>query len=135
MTRETESVETVVLAAEAARLAAMTAADTSALAELLAPQCRYVHSTGASDDRDSYLAKLADGSLRYLTVEALDVQPVNLGSTVLVLHRMRAEALVDGTPRSLHSQIVAVWQVAETGPAEGGARLVYLQSTNLPSPS
>jgi Domain of unknown function (DUF4440) len=53
------------LAADQARRNAMAADDLEGLAALLADECLYVHSTGAVDTKQSYLAKLADGSIRY----------------------------------------------------------------------
>jgi hypothetical protein len=115
------------LAAEDARLAAMATGDLAALGSLLSEECRYVHSSGAIDTKQSYLAKLADGSIRYVRVRACDVRPVELGSAVIVTHVMYAEAVVNGIPRSLRSQAASVWQAVD-----GTVRLAYFQSTSLP---
>lgn len=116
------------LTADQARLKAMAAGDLSALAALLADECLYVHSNGSTDTKQSYLARLADGSIRYSSVTALDVRLIELGPAVIVRHQMHAEAVVDGLPRPLRSQAVSVWRAAEDGP-----RLIYFQATALPA--
>jgi ketosteroid isomerase-like protein len=115
------------LAADQARRAAMAAGDLDALAALLADDCLYVHSSGMVDTKQSYLAKLADGAIRYSSVEAVEVRLIELGSAVVVSHRMQAEAVVGGEPRSLRGQAAAIWASADNGP-----QLVYFQSTTVP---
>ncbi len=105
----------------------MVAGEIDVLASLLADQCVYVHTSGAIDTKQSYLAKLADGSLRYTSVAALDVRLMELGPAVIIIHRMEAEVIVDGIPRSLRGQAASVWQAADDGP-----ELTYFQSTALP---
>jgi hypothetical protein len=115
------------LAAEEARLAAMARGDLATLGFLLSEECVYVHSSGTTDTKQSYLAKLAAGSIRYVRVRACDVRPVELGSSVILAHVMYAEAVVDGVPRTLRSQAASVWQsVGDT------VRLAYFQATSLP---
>jgi Domain of unknown function (DUF4440) len=117
----------VVLDAEEARLAAMVTGDLATLGSLLSEECVYVHSSGATDTKQSYLAKLADGSIRYVRVRACEVRPVELGTAVVLAHVMYADAVVKGVPRILRNQAASVWQtVGDT------VRLVYFQSTSLP---
>jgi ketosteroid isomerase-like protein len=116
------------LTADQARRDAMAAGDLDGLAALLADECLYVHSTGAIDTKQSYLAKLAGGSIRYTHVAALDVQLIELGPAVIVSHRMHAQAIVDDLPRTLRGQAASIWVAAEDGP-----KLVYFQSTTLPA--
>jgi ketosteroid isomerase-like protein len=119
----------IVLAAEEARRKAMVAADLDALDALLADDCLYVHSTGQIDTKQSYLAKLADGTIRYITCDAEAVQPLDLGQTVIVMHHMLADITLGGQPRSIRSQAAAVWQLTDGGVP----KLVYFQGTPLPA--
>ncbi|MEV5409688.1 nuclear transport factor 2 family protein [Thermopolyspora sp. NPDC052614] len=118
-----------ILAAEARRLAAMTAGDVAALDALLAEDCLYVHSTGATDTKTTYLEQFATGAIKYLSLSVDDLRPMDLNGVVLLPHRLTGQALVGGTSRSLRSRIVAIWQIID-----GTPRMRYLQSTNLPEP-
>ena len=101
-----------VLAAEEWRRQALLSADLEALQVLLADALVYVHSTGASDSKDSYLAKLRSGSLRYQALQFEDLQARGVGQAgdaVVVTGRMVAEVLKDGQPRAVRSLFMTVW--------------------------
>ena len=57
-----------VLAAEQARCDAMLANDNAALDAVLDPRLQFAHATGAVDDKDAFLAKMAAGRIRYVTI-------------------------------------------------------------------
>lgn len=119
--------EEQVRAADARRTAAMAAGDLDALRELIADDCRYVHSTGVSDTKHSYLASIESGSLAYTWIRTAEHVLIPAGDAVLVQHEMRAELVRDGVPEPYRSRAVAVWRAAARGP-----RLVYFQATALP---
>ncbi len=64
--------------AHAARLRAMVDGDLPALRERLAEDLTYVHSTGRIDTRDSLLAALEGGGLRYLAIDDRQEAPPRL---------------------------------------------------------
>lgn len=113
--------------ADARRTAAMVAGDLATLRELIAGDCRYVHSTGISDTKDSYLASIESGSLAYTWIRTAEHVLIPAGEAVLVPHEMRAELVLDGVPKPYRSRAVAVWRMGAIGP-----RLVYFQATSLP---
>lgn len=121
--------EDLVRAADERRTAAMVAGDIEVLSELIADDCRYVHSTGVSDTKDSYLASIESGSLAYTWIRTAEHVVLPAGDAVLVQHEMRAELVRDGVPEPYRSRAVAAWRATTRGP-----RLVYFQATALPLP-
>lgn len=114
--------------ADARRTAAMVAGDLATLRELIADDCRYVHSTGVSDTKGSYLASIESGSLAYTWIRTAEHVLIPAGEAVLVQHEMRAELVRSGVPEPYRSRAVAVWRATPDGP-----RLVYFQATALPA--
>lgn len=105
----------------------MVAGDLAALAELIADDCRYVHSTGVNDTKAGYLASIASGSLAYTWIRTAEHVFLLAGDAVLVQHEMRAELVLDGVPKPYRSRAVAVWRTGDDG-----LRLAYFQATGLP---
>jgi Domain of unknown function (DUF4440) len=125
-------------AAEAARLHAMQNNDGGALGALLSDALIYQHSSGARDTRQSYLGRMASGSLRYEKVEFLTPEFRLLGHVGLVHARMLATVVRDGTPREIANSYLAVWEYDKEHDKEHGAsgwKLVALQGTAVPAPS
>lgn len=116
-----------VRAVDERRTAAMVAGDLAALRELIADDCRYVHSTGVSDTKDSYLGSLESGSLAYTWIRTAEHVIIPAGDAVLVQHEMRAGLVLDGVPKPYRSRAVAAWRASSAGP-----QLVYFQATALP---
>lgn len=120
--------EPELLALEARRRDAMRAADVPALRALLAPDLRYVHSTGTVDSRDSLLAKLAGGGLTYRRLDLAPLAVTRCGDAALIAGEMRAELLRDGQLRQVASSYLAVWR--RQGP---DWQLTACQGTALPA--
>jgi Domain of unknown function (DUF4440) len=75
---------------ERRRYEAMRQADITVLREVLDDQLVYAHSTAATDDKESYLAKVEAGVFRYESI-AIEKQSILLLSDVALLRgRMRA---------------------------------------------
>ena len=122
-----------VLAAEERRRQALLSADLVALQGLLADALVYVHSTVASDSKDSYLAKLRSGGLRYQALQFDDVQARLLapaGDAAVVTGRMAAQVLKDGQLRAVRSLFMTVWARSATS---GDWQLCAHQGTPLPT--
>ena len=113
--------------ADERRTAAMVAGDLDTLRELIADDCRYVHSTGASDTKESYLASIESGSLAYSWIRTAEHIFIPAGDAVLVQHEMRAQLVLDGVPKPYRSRAMAAWRAAATG-----LHLIYFQATALP---
>ncbi len=115
-----------VLALEERRVAAQRGNDADVLAELLSPQCRFVHSSADADDRDAYLARLTSGSLRYVEVDVSD-QEVGVDCDIAIVgFRMRAVAELPTGRREMDNVCTAVWSLA------GPGRLVAFHATPAP---
>jgi uncharacterized protein (TIGR02246 family) len=121
--------DSLLLALEERRRQALLAGDLPALQALLAPDLSYVHSTGARDTRESYLAKLAGGSLQYLTLNFADPQVQLLAQAGVVTARMAAMVSKDGQRKSVASLFMTVWACD----ADGVWRLHAHQGTPLPT--
>jgi len=121
------------LIAEEQRRQAMLNGDVAALDGLLSDGLVYVHSTGARDSKTTYLAKLASGSLKYLSLSFEDLQVHAAGSGHVVTGRMSAEVSKDGQSKAVRSLFMTVW-MPESG-AEGpqGLRMLAHQGTPCPS--
>ena len=118
-----------VLALEERRRQALLAGDLPALQGLLADPLVYVHSTGACDRKDSYLAKLSGGSLKYLALDFSDLQVQVLRQAAVVTGRMAAAVSKDGQQKNVASLFMTVWACT----ADGRWQLHAHQGTPLPA--
>jgi hypothetical protein len=119
----------LVLALEERRRQALLAGDLPALRGLLADDLVYVHSTGACDRKDSYLAKLSGGSLQYLELNFSDLQVQTLQQAAVVSGRMAAVVTKDGQRKNVASLFMTVWGCG----VDGAWRLHAHQGTPLPA--
>ena len=114
-------------ALEDKRHAAMLAGDTATLAELLHDEPLYMHSTGGSDSKESYIAGLTDRMFEYNKVER-DDQTVRVhGDVGMIYYHMQADVMIRGNPRHLDNRLLAVW-VRD----DGTWQLIGLQSGSIP---
>lgn len=118
-----------VLALEERRRQAMLAGDLPALQGLLADALVYVHSTGGCDSKDSYLAKLSGGGLKYLEVNFSELHVQVLQQAAVVSGRMAAVISKDGQRKNVASLFMTVWGCG----ADGVWRLHGHHGTPLPA--
>lgn len=120
----------LVLELEERRRQALLAGDLTALQGLLADDLVYVHSSGACDRKDSYLAKLSGGNLKYLELEfgRLQVQLLQQQAAV-VSGRMSAVISKDGQHKNVASLFMTVWGYG----ADDAWRLHAHQGTPVPT--
>ncbi len=116
-----------VLAREAARGAALLAADIDALAELLSERLVFAHATAAYEDKASLLAKMRSGAIVYNTLAVSGQRVIELGDTALLVSRLTASVTVGGQPRSIDNWTLSVWTLED-----GSWRLVAYQPTAIP---
>jgi hypothetical protein len=118
-----------VLAAEDRRYEALLGPDLPTLERLFHDRLSYAHSSGVRDTKAEYLAKIGNGYYDYSRLDH-PVERVELrGDTAVVVGRMNADLLVDGTPKTLDVLALAVWT------REGGEwQLLAYASTPLPRP-
>jgi Domain of unknown function (DUF4440) len=110
---------------ERRRYEAMRQADIAVLREVPDDQLVYAHSNAATDDKESYLAKVQAGVFRYESISIEEEQStLQLGDVALLRGRMRARGLLNGTPLILDNRFLAV--VRNSG---GQRRLLSYQPT------
>ncbi len=112
--------------ADAARRATMVAADAAALAAYLTEDLTWTHSSGRTDDRQAVLDTIADGAVRYLSLEATDVQVRTVGDAVIATGEVAGRVRKDGQERDLRNRFISVWRYEA-----GALRMMAWQSTGL----
>ena len=100
---------------EQRRQAAMLAGDVVALQGLLADSVVYVHSTGARDSKQSYLEKIGNKSLRYLTLSFDDIDVIGQAPVGIVTGKMSAIVLKEGAEKAVRSLYMTVWVQQQNG--------------------
>ena len=89
----------LVEAAEQARCAAMIAADAPTLRGLLADDATWLHSSGALDSRDAFIAAIQTGAARYLTIDRTETAIRLYGDTAVSSGIAGMTALAGGQER------------------------------------
>jgi ketosteroid isomerase-like protein len=117
-----------VLAAEDRRYRAMQAADLATLDEVCADELSYAHSSGARDTKGEYLGKVRSRYYVYLRIDHPVERVEVVGDTAIVVGRMTADLLVQGSPKTIDNLALAVWTRAP-----GGWRLLAYAPTSLPA--
>ena len=117
-----------VLDAEDRRYRAMQEADLATLDAVCADELSYAHSGGARDTKEQYLEKVRSGYYVYRRIDHPVERVAVVGDTAIVVGRMTADLLVDGTPRTIDNLALAVWTRAS-----GAWRLLGYAPTALPS--
>lgn len=117
-----------VLAADAARTAALIAADRAALDATLADALRYVHGNGLVQDRAAYLDAAVGGAMTYTAITPVQQQVRVLSPQVALLTGSnRVAVLLDGKPLQLDVLYTAVYVQQD-----GTWKLTAWQSTPAP---
>lgn len=119
---------TDILALEERRRGAMLASDADALGALLAPDLRYVHSTGGVESQGSLLAKLATGQIAYRQLAFEHLAVTRTADAAIVSGEMRAQVQRGEELRDIATCYLAVWL------KRGNAwQLAAFQGTALPA--
>lgn len=111
------------------RYAAMLGSDSGALERLLHADLVYMHSSGVSDGKASYIAGLGNGTWDYKRIERSDQTVRVHGALALVFNRISISIVIRGVPKELDNRALAVW-VADAG----AWTLIALQSGAIPQP-
>lgn len=112
---ELAGIQAAVSAAEDRRYAAMVAADTAALADLLSEKLIYVHTTGDTDTRQSYLDAVRTGFVEYRHVERRDERWVTRPGLVLSTGRQLGLSILQGTPGLIDVAYLSAWALEDDG--------------------
>jgi Domain of unknown function (DUF4440) len=122
-----DAITTAIKAAEQRRCAAMLANDNVALAALLDPRLQFHHATGAVDDKDAYLAKMAAGRIQYVGIGWSEENVITLADNAAFLTgRMNTDVRVEGVDKALINRVTTVWSLND-----GAWQMVVFQSTPM----
>jgi ketosteroid isomerase-like protein len=91
------------------RYGAMRLRDLATLDRLLHEDLLFVHSSGFTDTKSSYLAGLRDGRFGYLRLQREDQLTRVCGPVALVFNRVRLSAQIRGILMEADSRDLAVW--------------------------
>jgi ketosteroid isomerase-like protein len=91
------------------RYEAMIAADTDALADILADELLYTHSSGNTDSKEQYLETIRSGYVVYRSSKLDDLTFKQRGNVAMLMGRARIEAVVGGAERLLENGFFAPW--------------------------
>lgn len=119
--------EREVRAVEEQRYKAMLQSDLATLEKVLADDLLYVHSSGALDDKKSFVAALKSGSVRYKKIAPEDQRVRIAGTLAVVTGKSSVEVERDGKPQSFRLRFTAVYEKTS-----GSWRLSAWQTTRLP---
>jgi len=123
----TTALESALRAAEQQRCSAMLANDNVALAALLDPRLQFHHATGAVDDKQALLAKMAAGHIEYIGIRWSEENVIDLAENAAVLTgRMDTDVRVEGVDKALKNRVTTVWSRND-----GKWQLAAFQSTPL----
>ena len=119
--------ETQVQAAEDARYAAQTSRDYTALERLIADDLMYIHSSAAVDNKQSYIASMRDGSVRYLAMKRSEVQVRSFGCLAVMTGIGQFDVQIKDKLLNVELRFHSLWISRE-----GRLQFVSWQSTRLP---
>lgn len=116
---------------ERERCGAFVAGDIDRIKRLLDAELRYTHSNGVVDTKESLVALLDSGSIRYANITP-DVQHVvAIGPDGFVISGiLETHVIVAGAEKLLKGRYTAAWRCG----ADGSWRLVALQGSNVGAP-
>jgi len=111
----TDAAVKVIEQLEERRYEAMRRADLTVLGELLSENLVYTHSNAASDDKASYLEKVAAKIFDYHRIAHEDQIIRVHDKAALVTGVMKADVSVAGTAKTLNNRYLAVWLREDAG--------------------
>ena len=123
----TAAVTPDVQSAHAERFRLMTGGDLAALAPMLAGDLVYVHSDGALENKEQFLARLRSGGMRYRAIEAQETEVRVEGRTAIVTGIASMAVTMNGTDRDIRLRYTSVYRLSG-----GRWLLTNWQSTRLP---
>lgn len=115
------------LAAEDARYAAQTGNDFEALQKLIGNDLVYIHSSSVVDDKDSYLASMKTGTVRYRVMRRSDVKVRTYGCIAILTGLGNFDVTVKGQDLAVELRFHSLW--AKRG---RGLEFISWQATRTP---
>jgi hypothetical protein len=116
--------ESAVLQLERARFDAMTRQDVRALEPLLADDLVYCHSHGLCETKTEFLESIGNASIRYRSIEVLELRPRALDDAIVVNGTIAIEGVLGGEIRTMRLSFLDVY-----ARRDGRWQLIAWQST------
>ncbi len=88
----------------------------------------FVHASGRTDTRDSFMQRLGENGLMYRSIRSRNLRARVYGNCGIVTGISDLDLLVQGTPRTLNLIFTSTY-----AKQNGAWKLVSYQSTNLPA--
>ena len=95
--------------AEQQRCNGMINGDVEQLEKLLDARLVFCHATGAIDNKEAYLKKLASGRINYQSISWSEENIIQLGLNAILIGRMATSVEVEGVSKQLDNRVTAVW--------------------------
>jgi ketosteroid isomerase-like protein len=90
--------------------AAMISGDKAELENIVADKLSYGHSSGAVDDKKTFVEKIVSGQSDFVTID-LSGQTISVsGKTAIVRHILKAKTNDGGKPGEVNLRVMLVWQ-------------------------
>jgi ketosteroid isomerase-like protein len=126
MVQTASELEQEVLAADAARVAALLAQDYDAADKLFAEELTYCHSNGNQDTKATYMEGLRSGRSRYAEMDMFEMTTRIYGDTAVLSGKFTARVIIGGGTgeANLRSRVLMVWVKRD-----GAWRMVAWEST------
>lgn len=125
------AIESQITALEDERYQAMLERNFEVLERLFHAQMYYLHSSGGSDTKESYLKSLRAKAWEYHTIRREQQHIVASDHTALVFHQLFMDISVGGQSKQMSNRALAVW--TREGMREGeGWQLIGVQSSTMP---
>ena len=122
-------VEQEILQLEKARIEALVRNDRAALERILADDLTYTHSSGETETKAEFLARLASGNLKYLSMEHEDVRARTYGNVAVLTGRSKVRVLLAGQERNFQIRFINAYAKRSEG-----WQMVAWQSTRIAGP-
>lgn len=119
-------IESLILA-DVQRRAAMVAGDVGTLANYLADDLSWTHSSGKTDSKVSFLEVMASGTTDYHSLEVRDTEARMYGNIFILEGVVFGDVTKDGQDKKLVNRFLTVWGWRENN----GFELHAWQSTGL----
>jgi len=114
--------------AEAARYAAQTKNDFAAMEKLIGSDLTYNHSTGATDNKATYIDSMRSGRVKYREMKPnSDTTTRTYGCLAIITGTAVYEVTVNGEDRTVPLRYTTIW-----AKRPGGLEFVSCQSTGIP---
>ena len=122
----TDTLRQEIEAVDDRRLQAMRVGDVDTLADVFGDDLLYTHGSALTDDKAGFIEKFRK-KYRLKTARRSDVTVRGYGEVAVMHGRVAMEMDVDGIPKTMNNNFVAVWT------RRGGAwKLVHFQPTPIP---